>query len=379
MALKSKNRFYFTAKEGASTLAGIALIVAAFGLSTPVHADATELVVVSWGGAYSAAQQKAFHDPYMAINPNIKIINDDSGTESLAKLRAQQETGNIGWDLIDVDATDAVRMCDEGLVEIIDPNKDLAMAPDGTTASEDFGNFLVSECVFPNVVYATTLAYRTDLVKQAPTSMCDMFDLENIPGKRALEKQPINNFEWALLCDGVPSEEIYDVLSTSEGVERALAKLDTIKNEVIWWTTGAQTPQLLADGEIVLGSGWNGRLFSLIEEENQPVAMLWDWQVLDSGGWVIPKGTQHLEKVKKYVKWATDTQRLADLTKYISYGPTRTSSLPLVGKHAELGIDMLPHMPTYPDNAKRFLLYNYEWWADHRDELDQRFQAWLIK
>ena len=48
----------------------------------------TELVVVSWGGAYSASQQKAYHDPYMAMNPDIKILNDDSASEGLSKLRA---------------------------------------------------------------------------------------------------------------------------------------------------------------------------------------------------------------------------------------------------------------------------------------------------
>jgi putative spermidine/putrescine transport system substrate-binding protein len=51
----------------------------------------------------------------------------------------------------------------------------------------------------------------------------------------------------------------------------------------------------------------------------------------------------------------------------------------LVGKHAELGIDMGPHMPTDPENAKHTLLFNYEWWADNRAELDERFQAWLAQ
>ena len=41
------------------------------------QAMATELVVVSWGGAYTASQQKAYHAPYMKLNPGITIINDD--------------------------------------------------------------------------------------------------------------------------------------------------------------------------------------------------------------------------------------------------------------------------------------------------------------
>jgi putative spermidine/putrescine transport system substrate-binding protein len=68
--------------------------------------------------------------------------------------------------------------------------------------------------------------------------------------------------EWALLCDGVAKEDVYDVLETEEGQDRRFAKLDTIKDHVVWWSAGADTPQLLADGEVVMGSTYNGRLFA---------------------------------------------------------------------------------------------------------------------
>ncbi|MEC9342947.1 MAG: extracellular solute-binding protein, partial [Pseudomonadota bacterium] len=124
-----------------------------------------------------------------------------------------------------------------------------------------------------------------------------------------------------------------------------------------------------------------GRLFSVIEEQKQPVAMLWDAQVFDLDGWIVPAGLdeERLNRVMHFLKFATDTQRLADQAKYISYGPARASSAPLVGKHAELGIDMGPHMPTDPENAQNTFLYNYEWWADYRDDIDAKFQAWLAQ
>jgi len=360
------------------TLTAAVVATAATAFATTASAE-TELVVVSWGGAYSASQQNAYHDPYMKANPGIKIVNDDSAPEAVAKLRAMNEVGKVTWDLVDAVASDAIRLCDEGLALPIDPDKDLAPAPDGTPASKDFGSLLVSECFIPQIVYSTTFGYRTDKVKSKPTSVCDVFDLKKFPGKRSLEKKPINNFEWALLCDGVEPHKIYDVMGAPGGVERALKKLGTIKDQVIWWTKGAQTPQLLADGEVVMGSTYNGRLFSVIEEEKQPVGMLWDWQVFDLDGWIIPKGTKNLEEVKKFVRFATDTQRLADQAKYISYGPARNSSAPMVSKHAKLGIDMKPHMPTDPKNAKNTLLFNYEFWADHQDDFTERFEAWLAK
>lgn len=365
-------------------LTKLSALVATTALCAPMAMAqdmANEMTIVSWGGAYSKSQKNAYHDPYTA-NTGVKIINDESSAEAVAKLRAMNEAGNVTWDVVDVVAADAMRLCDEGLAMEIDPDTQLAAAPDGTPASEDFGDLLVSECFIPQIVYSTTFGYRTDLVGDTPpTSICSIFDTEAYPGKRSLEKRPINNMEWALLCDGVAKADVYDVLETEEGQEQALAKLDTIKDDVIWWSAGADTPQLLADGEVVMGSTYNGRLFSVIVEQNQPVAMLWDAQVYDLDGWIIPAGLspERQARALDYIMFATDTQRLADQAKWISYGPARASSAPLVGKHADLGIEMAPHMPTDPNNAKNTFLYNYEFWADYRDDIDGKFQAWLAK
>ncbi|WP_350333954.1 extracellular solute-binding protein [Coralliovum pocilloporae] len=355
--------------------------VAALMASTAMAEDMT---IVSWGGAYSKSQLKAYHEPYMAKNSGVNIINDESSAEAVAKLRAMTEAGNVTWDVVDVVASDAIRLCDEGLALEINPDKDLAKAPDGSSAADDFGDLLVSSCFIPQIVYSTTFGYRSDVAAwngKEPQDVCAVFDVENFPGKRSLEKRPINNMEWALLCDGVEKDKIYDVLSTDEGVDRALAKLGSIKDHVVWWSAGAETPQRLADGEVVIGSTYNGRLFALIEEQKQPVKMLWDAQVFDLDGWIIPAGLSEERKKRAldYIHFATDTQRLADQAKYISYGPARKSSAPLVGKHADLGIEMAPHMPTDPNNSKNTFLYNYEWWADNRDDLDAKFQAWLSK
>jgi len=355
----------------AITLAGTAAFADAHMADT--------MTIVSWGGAYSASQQGAYHDPY-AANTGITIVNDESSSEAVAKLRAMSEAGNITWDLVDVEAADAIRLCDEGLAMEIDHDEMLAPAADGTSASEDFGDSIISDCFIPQIVFSTTVGYRTDMVGETPpTDICAIFDTTTYPGKRALAKKPLANVEWALLCDGVAKDDIYEVLATPEGQDQAFAKLDTIKDDVIWWSAGAETPQLLADGEVVMGSTFNGRLFSAIAEQNQPIGMLWDSQMLDFDGWIVPAGLsdERLARVKDYLFFATDTQRLADQAKYISYGPARASSAPLVGDHGTLGIPMAEHMPTDPANSKNVFVTNYEFWADYRDDLDAKFQAWL--
>jgi len=339
-----------------------------------------EMTIVSWGGAYSNSQLKAYHEPYSA-KTGVTILNDDSSSTAVAQLRAMNEAKNVTWDVVDVEAAPAMQLCDEGLAMEIDADTMLAAAPDGTPASQDFGDMLVSPCFIPQIVYSTTFGFRTDLVgDKAPTSVCDVFDTAGYPGKRSLFSYPINNMEWALLCDGVAKADIYDTLETEAGQNQALAKLDTIKDDVIWVSSGSDTPQLLADGEVIMGATYNGRLFSLIEEQNQPVAMIWDGQVMDLDGWIIPAGLspERQARALDYILFATDTQRLADQAKYISYGPARASSAPLVGKHADLGIDMAPHMPTAPENLSRAFLMNYDFWADYRDDLDAKFQACAI-
>ncbi|RED12159.1 extracellular solute-binding protein [Pontivivens insulae] len=344
---------------------------------------ADSLTVVSWGGAYQSSQQNAYSIPYAEMT-GTEFTWDESSAEAVARLRAMAEADNITWDVVDVVAADAMRLCDEGLALEIDHDNMLAAAPDGTPASEDFGDLIVSDCFVPQIVYSTTFGYRTDVEAwngNAPTSVCDVWNMDDFPGQRSLEKRPIANMEWALICDGVDIADVYDVLETEEGVARAFAKLDEIKDMVTWWSAGAETPQLLADGEVVLGSTYNGRLFSVIEEQNQPVAMLWDWQMFDLDGWIIPAGlpADREARALDFLSFATDTQRLADQAKYISYGPARASSAPLVGQHAELGIDMAPHMPTDPANAVNTFLFNYDWWADNRDDIDAQFQAWLLQ
>jgi putative spermidine/putrescine transport system substrate-binding protein len=343
--------------------------------------DPVTLTVVSWGGAYTKSQVRAYHEPYMKEHPNVTIVNDDGSANALAGLRAQHQANNVSWDLVDMLPSEAQLACDEGIIMRLDHDEMLAPAPDGTPASEDFLPGSIGECFVSTIVYSTVVAFNTEMfpADKQPKTIKDFFDVENFPGKRAVQDRPAVNLEWALYADGVAIEDIYDVLATEEGVERAFAKLDTIKDHLIFWTEGAQPPQLLADKEVAFATSYNGRMFEAAEVEGQPFKIIWDGQLVEWDGWVIPEGSKNKEVALDLLRFSTDTQRLADQAKFISYGPARKSSSALVSTHADLGIDMNPHMPTNADNYQTPIELNNDFWSDYVDELRERFGSWMLQ
>ena len=348
------------------------LVVSALALGIASAAPAAEsLTVVSWGGAYTHSQVKAYHEPF-SKKTGIKILSEDYNG-GLAQVKAQVESGNVTWDVVDLELSDAIRGCDEGLLETID-HSILPPAPDGTPARDDFIPGTLTECAVGEIVWSTVVAFnREKFSEEWPRSIRDFFNLERFPGKRGLRKSPRVNLEWALMADGVPTAQVYEVLATEEGVDRAFQVLDRIKHEVVWWEAGAQPPQLLADGEVVMTSAYNGRLYNAIFKERKPFEIIWDGQVWDIDLWGIVKGTPNLATALEFVKFSTDTKRLADQAKYISYGPVRRSSMEKVNKRVK------PHLPTSPDNFANSLQNDFEWWANNQQEMDERFSAWLVK
>ena len=339
--------------------------------------EADSITVVSWGGSYARASVKAYHERFVeetGIRINLEEYNG-----GLAQVRAQVETGNVVWDVVDMEAGDTLLGCDEGLLEIADYEV-LPAAPDGTPAAEDFVAGYDMECGIKLLVYSTIYAYNVEnFPARKPTRMADFFDLENFPGRRGMRRAPNANLEFALVADGVPVEQVYEVLSTPAGIERAFRKLDTIKNQVVWWETGAQPPQMLADGEVIMSTAYNGRIFNAMALEGQPLAIVWDGQVQGAGYLTIVADTPRLEVARRFAAFASSTQSLANVAGYIAYSPLRQSSAALVDKHYETGIEMAPHMPNTPRNTVNAVVEDPEWWADNQDELNERFAAWLIR
>ncbi len=324
---------------------------------------ADDLTIVSWGGAYQKSQQEAFFKPFVAAGN--KVTEEEYNGE-IAKIRAMIESKNVTWDVIDVDTQTALAGCAEGTFETID------WAKLGLDRTKFIGGDL-QDCAVPNILYSTVIAYDTTKLNPAPDKMTDLFDMAKFPGKRALQKSPFVNLEWALIADGVAPADVYKVLGTKEGVDRAFKKLDTIKKDIVWWEAGAQPPQLLADGQVVLASDWNGRFYNAVKTDKKPFKIIWDVQAPDWDWWAIPKGTKKLDGSYNFIKFASDAKLMADQTKYISYGPSNKDSAPMVDPA------VVADLPTSPENLKTVFYPDPQFWADNGDQLRERFNAWLAQ
>jgi len=355
----------------------IALLAILIFLPCAATVGAETITVTSFGGAFSNAQIEAYQKPFTkktGIKVNAEVYNG-----GLAEIRAQVQSGNVTWDVVDLEKQDLTAACDEGLLIPIDWSM-LSPAPDGTPATKDFIEGALHECGVATTVWTTIVAYdKTKFPGEKPSKLADFFDIKKFPGNRGLSSRPVVALEFALMADGVAPKDVYKVLSTDAGVDRAFKKLDTIKKYIIFWEAGAQPPQMLADGEVVMTTAYNGRIFNAQMKEHKPFKIIWDHQVYNFDFYASLKGTKHKKAALEFLKFATSTRQLANLATWISYGPTRRSSVPLIGTYIGTNIKMGPYLPTAPENFKNALKTDDEWWADHQDEILKRYSAWKAK
>lgn len=331
--------------------------------------------MLSWGGAYEQAVRKSLIEPFAeARNVDVSVATYSGG---LREIRAQVESGQIEWDVVDLEIFDARRGCDDGLLERF-PAELLAPALEGTPAVEDFIEGALNECGLGTVLYSVVQAYSVDAFPgEAPAAVGDFFDLERFPGRRGLRRTPQGNLEFALLADGVPKDEVYAALATPEGVERAFGRLEGIRDSIIWWDSPSEPARLLASGEVSMSTAFNGRIFHAQVVEELPLAIAWDRHILESAQWAIVAGTPNLDLALDFVRFAGAPESMARLAARMAYGPVRASAMRFITTHPDLGIDLEPHLPTSAAHAEGALRSDGPWWAENLDSLNERFSRWL--
>jgi putative spermidine/putrescine transport system substrate-binding protein len=324
---------------------------------------ARDLTVVSWGGALQDGQKAVFFQPFQA-KTGLKMT-DEPWDGGVGVLRAKIQGGNANWDVVEVESEELAIGCEEGLFEKLDYSK--------IGGKDAYLPAAVSECGVGNIVYDFILAYDGDKLKEGPKSWADFFDVKKFPGKRALRQGPKTNLEIALIADGVKPQDVYKVLKTEEGVNRAFKKLDSIKDSLIFWKAGAQPPQLLASGEVAMTSAYNGRITAANDKDKKNFKIVWDGALYTIDSWVILKGSPNIDAAYKFLDFAGQADNQKTLPNYVSYGVTNKAATALVDQK------LLPVLPTAPQNMANVEPIDDQFWLENLDRLNERFNKWAAK
>jgi putative spermidine/putrescine transport system substrate-binding protein len=337
-----------------------ALAVSFAALLHPADAQARDFTVTAWGGSSQAAQRKLYYDPYTQ-KTGTKIL-EDSWSGGIGILRTKVKGGNAAWDMVQVESDDLELGCEEGLFEKIDWK---ALGP-----KDRFIRDAAHECGVGSVVWTTGLVYDADRLKEAPRSWADFWDVSKFPSKRTLRKTAKYTLEFALLADGVAPADVYKVLRTPAGVDRAFKKLDQIKSNVVWWSAGAQGPQLLASGEAVMGGIYTSRALSANKTEKKNFRVVWPGSVYAIDYFVVLKGSPHKDKAMQLLKFMTQPEIQKDFPIEANQGITTIKGNEMIDPAAAV------NLPSYPPNQQGALKLDAMFWIDNGERLTQRFNAW---
>ncbi|MBV8659451.1 MAG: ABC transporter substrate-binding protein [Burkholderiales bacterium] len=336
------------------------LFVACIAAAASVAAK--DVTVISFGGANKDAQIKAFYDPFKKTGDAV-VPGEYNGEQ--AKIKAMVDTKSVSWDVVEMESPELARGCDEGLFEKLD------MKQLGNPAT--FVKGAVTQCGVGIFVWSTVLAYNADKIQVAPKNWADFWDVKKYPGKRGLRKGAKYTLEIALMADGVPAKDVYKVLATPAGVDRAFKKLDQLKGNIQWWEAGAQPPQYLAAGDVVMSSAYNGRIATAQKEGNKNLRIVWNGGMYDFDSWAIVKGSPNKDVAMKFIAFALKPENQKVYSENIAYGPSNTKANMLISK------EVAANLPTAPDNIKDQVAVDVNFWADYGEQLEQRFNAWAAK
>ncbi len=338
-------------------------VVASILASAAVAADKS-VTIASWGGSYQEAQSKALFEP-AAANTGVEVKQETYG--GMSDVRLQVSSGQVTLDIVASGSGSAARAAAEGLLEKLDYDV------------IDVSNFyptLYSEYCVGGDVFSTVYAWNTDTFgEDGPQSWADFFDVEKFPGKRAYRGKVAGALEPAILADGVAPEDVYEVLGSEEGIERALNKIRELKPHIdVFWTSGAQHAQLMKDGEVDMTTGWNGR-FDNAKKDGAKVAYSFNQALLDYDCFAIPKGAPNKDVAMAFLAEISKAEYQDDLPKYITYGPTNKAAYDTGVISAEVAASL----PSSPANAALQMPVSLEWYAKWETIADEMYQEMLTE
>lgn len=350
--------------RSAVAIVAIGACVLAFA---PQTRAADQLRVVNNGGSVAEASRAAWYGPF-SEKTGVEIV-EDNWSQEYARLRTQVETGNLVWDAVEITFNHMALACDEGYLERIDWSQYLDPAD-----FEAAGG--VTDCAVPIMSVVGGLVYDANRITGAPPeSWEDFWNVEKWPGKRGLIFRP-TVLELALMADGVPPGEVIDALAAEGGVDRAFAKLDELKPHIHWWRSGAESTQILATEEVIMGYAWNGRVAVANERDGLNLKYAFDdGFILGNQYLAVMAGTPNKERAIEFVVFASSPEPLAGFAERMNYGPPNVKALDYVDEKLKAVLPSEHMDKAYVQKPGKYL----DFWLANQEELTQRLATWAAQ
>ena len=311
-----------------------------------------KLTFASYGSAYQDAQNEAMLAPW-AKTAGAAITNDSP--TSYPKIAQMVDAGNPTWDVVDSEPFYPVANCGTYVEKLDFTNIDKSKFPEGT----------VSDCSIPFMQYSTVMVYNTESFDTAPASYADFFDTEKFPGVRSVPNWAGGGaLELALLADGVAPGDLYPL-----DLDRAFAKLDTIRDSLTFWNTSSESQQALEDGTVDMSFVWSGRAYEAAKN-GASVEPVWDNNLLAWASLSIVKGSPNKTAAQSFIEYAATAEAQARFAELQPYSPANSDSTPkLDGLQAKYNV-------ADPKIHSQAIVTNVKYWADKNDAANEAWTAW---
>jgi putative spermidine/putrescine transport system substrate-binding protein len=160
------------------------------------------------------------------------------------------------------------------------------------------------------------------------------------------------------------------VLSSEGGVDRAFAKLEELKPNIMWWKSGDESMQNILSGEVAMTFAWNGRVATANKSNKRNLKIVFDaGHVSGSQYFAIMKGTPKLDLAKELVVFSSSPEAQAEYSRRIDYAPANVKAFDLLTKE-ELATLPRDHLDKASFQSGKLYI---DFWLDNGDTLLQRF------
>jgi putative spermidine/putrescine transport system substrate-binding protein len=343
----SRRSFIATSAAAAATLAS----------PRPLRAATSQIVVTDPGGEWQKAAAEAFYVPFEK-ETGVKVSYAARPHMSMGRLKAMVEAGNTEWDVTVFVKGLVPLVVKQGLLEPIDYGKiDKSQFIPGAITP----HFLADHITGSMVTYSAK-KFPTD----GPKSWADFWNADKFPGRRGMFRGTFQTLEIALLADGVAPDKLYPL-----DMDRAFKSLDRVKPHIqVWWTSAAQSVQLVLDGEVDIISGWANRMYAAIAQ-GAPYRRVWNQAIMGFEGWAVPRGTKNRAAAMEFLAFAAKPDRQAAFARSQPVGPTNK------GAYAFIPDQIARELPTYPANLPGLVYEDADWIGANQAKIEERWAQWI--